>query len=113
MLSFLQGLSGGRVFKIKKTRQARVLSPDQPVVAAAHVSVASRDGRAILMDIRSGRYWGLDDVGTRIWELVLLHKTPSEISATIEEEYDAPAQQLRDDAARFLSSLLALGVIQQ
>jgi hypothetical protein len=65
------------------------------------------------MDLRSGRYYGLDDVGSRIWELASLHKTPTEIFDAVEHEYDVPSSRLREDAARFLTSLLALRVIGQ
>lgn len=101
------------MFGVKRTAKLAPLAASLPLAAAGQVAVAVRDGRAVLMDLNSGRYYGLDDVGTRIWELVLLHKTPQDIYEAVELEYDAPAQQLRDDASRFLASLLALGLICQ
>jgi hypothetical protein len=65
------------------------------------------------MDLQSGRYYGLDPVGARIFELVQAHKNPSEIMSTIEDEYDATPATLRADATRFLTSLLSLGLARQ
>jgi hypothetical protein len=65
------------------------------------------------MDLQSGRYYGLDPVGARIFELIQVRKNPSEIMNMIEEEYDAAPAVLRADATRFLSSLLALGLVKQ
>lgn len=101
------------MFKVKTSTKNAQLLPTQALASTPQVSVAERDGRAVLMDLRSGRYYGLDDVATRIWQLVLMHKTPADIYAIVESEYDAPAQTLREDAARFLTSLLTLGLITQ
>jgi hypothetical protein len=101
------------MFGLRKIRKPVVLAETVPVVPAPQVSVAERDGRAVLMDLRSSSYYGLDETGTRVWQLVLKHKTPSEIFASIELEYDAPAGQLREDARRFLTSLLMLGLVRQ
>src|SRR6476661_6918550 len=98
------------MFGLKKTKKAVTLSEASPLVPTPQVSVAERDGRAVLMDLRSGSYYGLDAVGTRVWQLILAHRAPSEILATIEQEYDAPSTQLREDTRRFLTSLLMLGL---
>src|SRR3954463_2407338 len=100
------------MFGVKQSRKPAVLHFAAVLVPAPMVSAVYRDGRAVLMDLRSGRYYGLDPVGARIFELIQLHKNPAEIINTIEEEYDASASQLRADAMRFLSSLLSLGLVQ-
>lgn len=101
------------MFGLKRSRKPLLLSETQPLAAAPQVSVAHRDGRAVLMDLRSGSYYGLDAVGTRVWHLILDHKTPTEIFDTVEQEYDAPSTQVRADSRRFLTSLLMLGLVQQ
>ena len=101
------------MFGKKKQFGAQRLAPTQPLTPIPQVSVAERDGSAVLMDLRSGHYFGLDSVGTRIWQLVAQHKTPTEIFRVIEAEYDAPREQLRADTTRFLTSILALGLASQ
>jgi hypothetical protein len=101
------------MFAFRKKRQSPALSLTAPVAPTAHVSIAERDDRAILMDLRTGNYYALDDVGTRIWQLLPEMRTPAQILDVIEREYDAPAQQLRADALRFLTSLLALRLVRQ
>lgn len=101
------------MFGLKRSTKPVTLAETTPLVPTRQVSIAERDGRAVLMDLRAGSYYGLDAVGTHIWQLVLSHKTPSEIYATVEQEYDAPSTQLREDARRFLTSLLMLRLVQQ
>lgn len=96
-----------------KPRKAPVLIDTVALAAAPQVSAAFRDDRAVLMDLRAGRYYGLDPVGARIFELIQIHKSPADIYGIIESEYDAPASELRSDAVRFLTSLVALGLVCQ
>jgi hypothetical protein len=78
-----------------------------------NVSLVSRDGRGILMDLNAGLYYGLDEVAIRIWSLVCEGRTPTEIYSAIECEYDAPASRLRSDATAFLQSLLQFRLVHQ
>ena len=47
-----------------------VLSPDLQVVASSAVATADLGGESVLLDPVSGRYFGLNEVGTRIFELL-------------------------------------------
>ena len=61
-------------------------------------------GEMVLLDLASGQYFGLDPVGTRIWEL--LSDSPrslNQLCDTIEAEFDAPRDRIERD-------LLALAV---
>lgn len=55
-------------------------------------------GEVVLLDLSSGQYFGLDSVGGRIWEL--LSERPHELQELcdrIEEEFDAPRDQIEAD----------------
>lgn len=99
---------------IRKVRATSVaLKPSVAVRPGAHVSIAEGDGRSVLMDLQSGRYFGLDEVGTCIWKLVVENRTPDEIFCEVDNEYDAPGAETRADSERFLTSLLELGLVEQ
>lgn len=72
---------------------------------AKHVVSTMHGGRTVLLDSRSGHYYGLDEVGSRIWELAQRGLGPSGIVEKLAEEYDAPAERLREDVQTFLSEL--------
>ncbi|HET9439390.1 MAG TPA: PqqD family protein [Longimicrobiales bacterium] len=61
--------------------------------------------RTVLLDSRSGHYYGLDEVGSRIWSLAQAGFAPSSIAEKLAEEYDAPPDRLRSDVQAFLSEL--------
>ena len=42
------------------------------------------DGEAVLLDLASGTYFGLNPVGSRVWELISASKTVGEIRVVIQ-----------------------------
>lgn len=79
--------------------------PSDRVRAADHVVSASQGDRTVLLDTRRGRYYGLDGVGTRIWDMIGTGVTFTEVVDGLEREYDAPRAVLERDAATFLGRL--------
>ncbi len=68
-------------------------------------------GRTILLDLSRERYYGLDEVGTRVWALLEEGAQVRAIVACLGEEYDAPRERLEADVADILRYLLGLKVI--
>lgn len=62
------------------------------------------DGR-ILLQIDSGEYFALDEVGDRVWELSDGLRTVADIVQAICEEYDAPATMVAADVIELLEDL--------
>ena len=72
---------------------------------------ADMNGSAVMMDIMTGKYYNLGQVGGRIWELL---EEPMTLSALVEKltaEYDVSADQCRADIAPFLAKLLKSGLL--
>ena len=69
------------------------------------------DGEAVLLNLDSGMYFGLDRIGTRIWQLVEQHGQIDPIVTTLVDEYDADATVLREDVARLLGALTEKGLV--
>jgi len=61
--------------------------------------------RTVLLDSRTGRYYGLDEVGSRIWNLATAGYGPDLIADKLAQEYEAPTEQLERDVEVFLSEL--------
>ena len=75
------------------------LTPAKHVVSTAH------GARTVLLDSRSGHYYGLDEVGSRIWSLAGDGLSAATISEKLAQEYDAPVEQLAHDVEAFLADL--------
>jgi coenzyme PQQ biosynthesis protein PqqD len=65
------------------------------------------DGETVLLNLDSGMYFALNEVGARIWELCDGTRTVAEIVTSICEEYAAPEEVIRADVNELLSALSA------
>ena len=67
-------------------------------------------GEAVLLDLASEQYFGLDPVGTRIWDLIDGTTRLGDIHRSLCEEYDAEARQIGDDLLMLAKSLVDAGL---
>ena len=49
------------------------------------------DGEAVILDMESNTYFGLDSTAARIWQLIQQPRRFSEICDTLQNEYDIDA----------------------
>jgi coenzyme PQQ synthesis protein D (PqqD) len=61
------------------------------------------NGETVLLELSRGVYFGLDEVGTRIWQLLARGDSLDEIVAALVDEYEVSA----DAAAADLRALVA------
>lgn len=63
------------------------------------------DGEAVILDLGSGTYFGLNAVGTRVWQLLEAGRDESRIVDTLAAEYEAERSVIAADVARLLEEL--------
>ncbi len=63
------------------------------------------DGETIMMSIDNGKYYGLNTVASRIWEIVKEEPVFSEIIEKLLNEYDIDKQQCESETKEFLNNL--------
>ncbi len=75
--------------------------------ARVNEDVVFRDleGEIVLLNLKSGVYFGLDPIGTRIWHLMREHRSLQEIRDALLEEYEVAKGQCEDDLLRFVGTL--------
>lgn len=82
-----------------------------PLRPAAHVAAAEIDGEAVLLNVSSGVYFGLNPVATRIWQLIGEGTTTDGIVRALLAEYDVDETVVRSDVTRTVQQLAADGLI--
>jgi hypothetical protein len=63
------------------------------------------DGEIVMLDIEEGRYYGLDMIGSRIWELVEHPVVISQLITTLIAEFDVNFENCKNDVMDFLKEL--------
>jgi len=87
------------------------VSLDATVGIPEEVVFRELDGEAVLLNLESGIYFGLDPVGTRIWQLVEAHRALRRVLEALQTEYDAPPASLETDLVRFVDQLHGKGLL--
>ena len=63
------------------------------------------EGEAVILDLASGTYFGLNEVGTRVWRLVDEGRDASQIVEIVASEYQADRATIARDVERLLDDL--------
>ena len=72
---------------------------------------ADMNGSAVMMDIMTGKYYNLGEVGGRIWELLEEPMTVAALVQKLTAEYDVSAERCRADLLPFLAKLVERGLV--
>lgn len=78
---------------------------------SADVIFRELDGEAVLLDFASGRYYGLNAVGTRVWTLLASGKSVDDAIDAVANEFDASEEQVASDVGELVTELLSRGLL--
>jgi hypothetical protein len=70
------------------------------------------DGEAVLLHVERGTYFGLDPLGTRVWQSIVEHGSARNAIGPLLEEYEVPSETLENDVRRLLGELTAHDLIR-
>ncbi len=69
-------------------------------------------GETVLLDLKGECYFGLDNVGTRIFQLLKEHGDLQKVRDTILKEYDVEEDQLENDLHELVAKLVEAGLVE-
>ena len=67
---------------------------------------------SVLLDLKTERYLGLDDVSARFWDLLTSGGSMQSAYDTLLEEFEVDPERLRTDLDDFVQELVQLGLVQ-
>lgn len=85
---------------------------DLTIVATKDQVSSDLDGEAVILNLKTGIYLGLDTVGTRIWKLLQESKTVKDILDTLILEYEVELERCERDLLALLQRLADEGLIE-
>ena len=81
------------------------------VVRSDAILAAEIDGEAVMLSIENGKYYGLDPVGTDIWNLASEPRSIEQICDTLLDRYDVDVETCRKEVTDLLKVLVADGSV--
>jgi len=81
------------------------ISFGQKVSAAPETMINEVGGEAVLLNLKSECYYGLDDVGTSMWKALTSGGTIEEAYRSLMDEFEVDGEQLRRDFLALIEKL--------
>jgi hypothetical protein len=88
------------------------LSFTQRVSVPDNVMFRELDGESVILDLDSESYFGLDEIGTRMWLAITAATSIQDAFDTLSAEYEVEPDTLRDDLNELLDTLVDRGLIE-
>jgi len=77
-----------------------------------HVLLRQIEGESVLLNINNERYFGLDEVGTRMWATLTSADSIQAAYEALLGEYEVDPKQLRQDLQILIEKLVENGLIE-
>ena len=86
-----------------------------PLEASAVASTGQLSTRLgeeiVILGLRDSVYYGLSDVGARVWDLLQTRRTIAELVSIVVAEYEVSADRAAQDVSALLGDLQARGLV--
>lgn len=87
------------------------LSVNDVIVQGKENIVSDMDQEKVMLSIHNGKYYNLGEIGGRIWDLIEVPTSVSDLVAALVSEYDVEQTACEVQLIAFLESLLVEGII--
>ncbi|MBW4596890.1 MAG: PqqD family peptide modification chaperone [Brasilonema angustatum HA4187-MV1] len=88
------------------------ISESSIVVAAVEQISSDLGGEAVILNLKSGVYHGLNEIGARIWNIIQQPKVVNDIKQTLLEEYEVEPKVCMRDILALLEELKAVDLVK-
>ncbi|MCR4318908.1 MAG: lasso peptide biosynthesis PqqD family chaperone [Candidatus Brocadiaceae bacterium] len=85
---------------------------DSTIVRSSDQVSTDLGGEVVILGLQSQEYFGLEDVGVRIWEIIQEPKTVKEILDTLLNDYDVEPKRCESDLLAVLQEMTDEGLIE-
>lgn len=82
------------------------------VVVPPHVLLQQVGEESVLLDLKTECYFGLDPVGTRMWQALMKAETIEAAYQELIGAYEVDAQRLRQDLEELIAKLVEKGLLE-
>jgi hypothetical protein len=92
--------------------KTKSITSESVVKQIADIVASDIDNEKVMMSVEKGQYFGLEPVGSRIWELI---EKPTKVSAVIDAlllQYDVDRQTCEREVLAFLAELYEADIME-
>lgn len=82
------------------------------VAAAADQVSCDLEGEAAVLNLKTGVYYGLDEIGTSVWRMLNEPRRVDELVDALLGEYEADREECQRDVIALLGELAVRGLVE-
>lgn len=94
--------STGKIGKVKKDYGINL---ETVINKSLEIDDTDLDGEKVMMNLDKGEYFMMNEVGSRIWEIISEPINVKEIISTLRNEYEVDEETCKDTVIEFLGRL--------
>jgi len=87
------------------------VSLEDSITSGEHVVFRELAGEAVILNLETSIYFGLNEVGTRIWNLIHQHGSFRNVFQIMLKEYDVASEVIEGDLFQMVGELRAKGLV--
>ncbi len=88
------------------------LTPESRIVLSQNQASCDLAGEMAVVNLKSGVYFGLDPMGTHVWNLLREPVTFRGLCDILMHDYDVDGSRLESDMREFLNNLAEHGLVE-
>ena len=85
--------------------------PRPPFSIPEHVLARKLEDEMVLLNLDSGEYFGLNDTGTRVWELLADGRSSEEVIERLTEEFEVASEVASSHVSTLCNELIEAGLL--
>ncbi len=87
------------------------LNPDSRISVPDHIMYREVQGEGVLLNLQNGVYYGLNEIGARVWDIISSGNRLGTAHARLLNEYDVDSDRLWDDILVLVADLEKQGLV--
>jgi hypothetical protein len=88
------------------------LDANATVVVSKDQLASDVGGETVILGLTAGRYYGVDAVGARVWQLIQEPITVRDVQQTIVSEYEVDRERCESDLLKLLQQMIDAGLVE-
>lgn len=73
---------------------------------------SNMDGETVMLDMESGQYFGMDAIGSVIWDKLQMPTSVADLCHALQAEFEVDAKTCEQDVSEFLQELVENGLLE-
>ena len=88
------------------------ITKELQIVRGKELVASEMDNEIVMMSVETGAYYGLNEVGTKIWSLISEPVTIESICSQLQTEFDVTAKDCEKEVLKFIDGMIKEKMIE-